>query len=454
MNHKEIYLINNIKSIFLFSFLVINFNLSHSQNNILIDTSDYDKRQLLKLEITERFNAKKEILKKQYKSKLRTEVLNYLEATEEEIQLLISKKRFIFDERYLKFSDSLLQQLVNTNEELKQKKYKILISKEPIANAFSIGNGLIVLHVGLFSTLETSEQLLSVIAHEIAHDYLNHFDNAIISKAKTRIELTSRKSKSSKKVRKSKYRKGTISFEILKNIIYINSQFQQMKEIEADSMGYHFFRNTTLKNNEFANTLKLLSKHDILNEKQVSYETLQNVFFNHKTLFPKIDKELKDYEKYNYSEFKEQFNRDSLKTHPETEDRLRILKSTYTISSNFNHYPTDANHAFLKLKQISSEAIIENLFHTNDLGIGLYHILHIIQNDYKDTNRSYTQFWLSTYLKALSKAKKNYTFNRFVKQINTQEQNNEYQQFLALLWDLNISDLDFYSQYYSTINQD
>lgn len=50
----------------------------------------------------------------------------------------------------------------------------VKIEKDPFPNAYCLSNGLILLSTGLLTTLENEDELAAVIAHEMAHYYLDH----------------------------------------------------------------------------------------------------------------------------------------------------------------------------------------------------------------------------------------------------------------------------------------
>jgi predicted Zn-dependent protease len=64
---------------------------------------------------------------------------------------------------------------------------RLYIVKAPVPNAFAMPNGNIYVHSGLFTTLETEDQLAAIVSHEIAHVTRRHALKAIISQKNTLI---------------------------------------------------------------------------------------------------------------------------------------------------------------------------------------------------------------------------------------------------------------------------
>ncbi|MEL7163636.1 MAG: M48 family metalloprotease, partial [Bacteroidota bacterium] len=56
----------------------------------------------------------------------------------------------------------------------------VLIRRSQQANAYSMGNGIFTIHLGLLQNLPTEERLAFVLCHELAHDQLKHGHHIII----------------------------------------------------------------------------------------------------------------------------------------------------------------------------------------------------------------------------------------------------------------------------------
>ena len=92
-----------------------------------------------------------------------------------------------------------------------------------------------------------------VIAHEIGHQYLGHVKKDIegFAKQSTSEEMV----KQTREIRRQKYGKATMANNLLKRMRYQNYDQRRKKEIEADSIGFVFYK----KNIKF-NKLFLLNK--------------------------------------------------------------------------------------------------------------------------------------------------------------------------------------------------
>ena len=436
---------------FFLLFLVINKSYMLAQNRHLIDTSDLAKRGILKTDFKNIFKENRTNYTNGYKKKLKKEIIKNIDEKEDYILRLIDKKRFLFDERFTRHADSLLSLLQLKNPELADHNLKVLISKDPSPNALSLGDGFVVLNLGLFSFLQTSDQVLSVLSHEIAHDYLEHTKKGLINNAATRLNLNARNGTFKETIKKSKYKRGFTSFELLKNLIYQKGAAQRKKELQADSLGYVFYRSTSANSSDYVNALAMMDVYNSQPSIKLDSSFLKSIFFDSAKAFEEAKMQVSDFKKYNYGQYKEKLIEDSLKYHPEITERIETLNKLYGITVD-EHKPNEQG-SYTKLQTLARKVYLENLFQLKQHGTGIYQVLYRLALDNKE-NIDYYNYWLGTYFKALYEAKKTYTMNRYVDRVSPEQQNESYQLFLSLLWNLSLNDFDRYSKYYLALSQD
>jgi len=160
------------------------YTYSFAQNYAPIDTTDYLKRSELVKKYNEDFKLFKKSLKKLYKGDIRKEVEKSYTFLNTDFVKNIEKKRLVFNPIFSDYIQNLTNNIIKNNSDLSSDKLTIYISRHNSPNAVSMGNGVILLNMGLFKYLENEAQLVSVITHEIAHLKLKHAENNIIYKAK------------------------------------------------------------------------------------------------------------------------------------------------------------------------------------------------------------------------------------------------------------------------------
>ncbi len=437
----------------LFTFLIFGLmscNYSYAQNHQLIDTTDYEKHKAL-IETFEDKNEKfNQSLKSNYKGKLRKEILGIYTEYQSHLTEILENKKLLFDTRFETYVDSLFNTLVEHNPDLNNNNIKVFVAKNPSPNAFSVGNGTIITNIGLFPFLENEYQLLSVIAHEAAHELLKHSHNSIVNKSTLNVSVLGNNSQFSRNLRLHKYNKGSLSFQKLKNLLYEEGEIKRQNETAADSLGYLLYKNCKVPKKEFLNALITLKKYDSIPSIALDSSIYVKTFDLPELPFNKAWMHNEDFNAYNYELYKEKIDTDSIKDHPEIEHRILKLQNDFK-ALDIKNATTDTispSDAFLKLQRLAHQAYVENLFYTNEYGLSVYLILKRLEHNADDT---YLKTWLGVNFNAIYEAKKKYQLNRYVDRIVPKEQSKSYQQFLNFIWNLKLSEIKTIADYYLNI---
>lgn len=99
-----------------------------------------------------------------------------------------------FRSRVVQHDDPLLQQYLEhllyglaTNSDLEDARLTLMIINNPSMNAFAVPGGIIGFHTGIFSFAEKEDQMVSILAHELAHLSQRHFARGIESRRSTSV---------------------------------------------------------------------------------------------------------------------------------------------------------------------------------------------------------------------------------------------------------------------------
>lgn len=423
--------------LFLFSFSIA------SQNLRLIDTANHSLRK----ELIKKYEAQNKLfykgLKKQYRGKLRKEIISLYKSYDNEFLKNIKKNRFIFDEHFTQYTDSILAVIINDNETLKNTKLSLFVSKNPSINALNVGKGIVILNIGLFKYLQNEDQLISVLTHEIAHEKLEHVSKNAIHRAE--LETSETRKNQAKNIKKEKYNQYNKSFKIMKELMYSDSKKRRKMEMQADSVGYLLFENTTLYKPNYISALQLLAKYETLPSIELD-STVYKTFFDIPTQ-PFKDSWLKmeNFSNYDYSKYKEKINKDSVKSHPEFEERIAKLKKDFTELSLNDSISNSKNNTFFKLKELAKKEDIVSLYDLKEYGQSIRLTLYKLT---KNPDDIYLKKWLGKNFLGLHKAKKKYQLNRHIVRLNPKEQTKEHQQYLSFIWNLNLQEMENIGNYY------
>jgi hypothetical protein len=174
------------------------------------------------------------------------------------------------------------------------------------------------------------------------------------------------------------------------------------------------------------------------------YFNLPNQPFDEKWLLKE------DFSSYDYTKFNETFDRDSIASHPETEERILKLITHFediNTKSPSKHRETDE---FKRIKKISYLEHIPNLYFNEEYGLAVYASLLYLDRDKE--NEAYFKEWLGkSFLKILDSRKK-YTLNRYLDRLIPNKQSESYQQFLNFIWNLKISEIQQIADFYNVKN--
>ena len=427
-------------------FLLIGLNAS-AQNFREIDTTDYEKRK----EWTEFFKKQHESLyksfKKEFPRKVRNQVVGIYKSMHDEFLRNLNKKRFIFDERYTSYLDSLTTKIIEKNPSLKETPFYFFITKNPTVNAVNAGDGIIILNIGLFRFFKNEAQLASVITHEMGHNQLEHVRNSIVEFA--RFSNSKANSMMVKRIRNKRYNQYDEAFKIMKRFAYDEGKDRRQKEMEADSYGFKLYRNMDLPSIEYTNAFRLFQHYDSLPEIELDTTIYEQFFDLPNQSFQKKWLLKEDFSSYDYSKFTEKINQDSILSHPDMDQRIEKLEREFPQIVNEIPEQRTYNPTFDALKAMAKKEGVINLYDMEKYGLSIYNILYKLA---KEPDNDFYKYWLGENFLAIHKAKKKYQMNRHVDILRPKDQSPYYQQFLSFLWNLRLEELKVIGEYYTQQN--
>ncbi|WKL46997.1 M48 family metalloprotease [Flavobacterium pectinovorum] len=423
-----------MKPTFTIIIFILFFCCGYSQTYKPFDTISYEKRKLFLKEFKSSNDQKIKEIKKTYSGKVSKEMEAVYKSQFEDFSRTIDNKELYFDDNLQNYSQKILAEITHNNPSLSNKKIAVYFSRDPEANAYSIGDGTIVFNLELLRYLADEAEIGYIICHEIAHYALNHREKSIEK------EISSQNLKEAKALekdlKKSKFNKQIKSESFAKNSVYSRKNRSRLQEFQADSLGLDYFKNTKYNSASSINLLKHLSKTDIETDSlpRVSYP---KNFTTKNQKFIKDWVTMEDYSKYSYSKeniFK--WDVDSLKTHPNCEQRIEKI-SKQVKNTKTNYYTDKAFFDDLK-KRIEYEQIYSN-YYLKNYGSSLYDALKLKE---KNPKSIYLKEMITSNLEALAKAKKEMRINSYIPSINPNEQTKSQQYYFNFMANLTLSELE------------
>lgn len=236
-----------------------------------------------------------------------------------------------------------LKSLIIKENGLESDEIMLFVSYSPIPNAFSLGDGVIVFNLGLLHRLKNEAQVTFIMSHEIAH-FISDHSNSTAIKNKNQIESQLSKERLDSLLNQ-KYNRRELVSNFLKEVFYEQMSYSRTQEIEADSIGYQYFKNTSYPKDEAYKTLNFLDSID--NYSLSNPIDFQKIFSTDSLAF---NEQWLHEESYMFggAHLNNSLNSDSARSHPHAHVRADIIRGQINEDSILNNkpvqYSTDSSY--------------------------------------------------------------------------------------------------------------
>ena len=148
---------------------------------------------------------------------------------------MIKNEAFIHDFVLQNFVNRIVERILRENDIQHRPKF-IFIAKNNSVNAYTVGLNCLVVNIGLLARVRSEDQLAFILAHEMAHNELGHVKESLT-------ELREIKNESQgllpQDVKNQNFANAVIT---LQRMAYDFSRFRRENEVEADSLGYLYYK--------------------------------------------------------------------------------------------------------------------------------------------------------------------------------------------------------------------
>jgi hypothetical protein len=274
----------------------------------------------------------------------------------------------------------------------------LLIDRNASVNAYAVGRNLLAVNLGLISFVQSREELALVLAHELAHNVLDHPDRSMREAAEW---FTSAEYEQSlKDVMNAKYERYSKLKKVFEGYSLTNSRHHRYHESDADSLAIVLLRNSGIGFD--ARFFLRLDSADLTDRTPLA-QPVGNYFTAYGLSFENswTAKRTKGLSTRNYSFSDTAKLNDSLKTHPDCEQRYRSTLKHTTPNLKLTELP-------VVIRQKATKMLIWNLYDNMRLTAALYRIL---QEKDKGSNDPWFDFMISNIIGGLSHAEN--TLRRF-----------------------------------------
>lgn len=367
--------------------------------------------------------------------KIRKKVVDYLNDLHDDIIDMINDSSLMQRDIFSCYLNQIKDSIISSNPSLAGKDYTIFCFRSDVPNAYSTGNGLIVVSLSLLENLKSEAELAFIICHEIGHDLQKHVLKGMITEAKLYYDKSLKKDV--KHLKNETYNTSQVADNIARKYLSMITSFSRQYELTADSLAFFLFSKAGYPKNEAVATMNWLDSIDgFTYGKQIDFKKyfnfsdypFNNEWLNFENAADSLGGNLKSV--YELP--------DSLKSHPDCPYRSKLLSQLINSSgSGPNSNNIKSYGDFIYYSQASRFEMVEYYMGEMQYGRALYNALCLL-NDYP--NNIYLNSIVVNCLYEIHEAMKRHEFSWVVDFPNNYYPN-PYNYFLKFLQELNSSAL-------------
>lgn len=304
-----------------------------------------------------------------------------------EIGELWSGTRAITERNLHEYLTNVLNKILDANAQLRSDDLRVVLTRDWWPNAYSLGDGSIAVNAGLFIFLENEAQLAFILCHELAHFQLDHTAKSINEYVETinseayQAEL--------RRLKKETYRVNRQLDQLAVKFVVGTRRHRREHEAEADRMALRWMSRTGYDLTAIESCLRLLDNID--DSTRYAKPMLSETF--HSEDFPFRDRWVREESKiFGAMEDKDDEGpapKDSLKTHPDCEKRILLLRDSMLAGASGKFFQVD-EAAFIQWKDVLLPEIAEYCYREEQLSRSLYFGLMLLHDERFRTFGAYT----------------------------------------------------------------
>lgn len=301
----------------------------------------------------------------------------YREIWDERTDMLtaaINDDDYVHDNDVYNYVEDIIGQIAAANKALLPERPMLLIDRSPSANAYALGGRLLAVNLGLITFSRTREELALAIAHELSHDILHHYENAMREKAEWLSSDEYRQSLDA--VLDSKYERLSRLKKVLENYTFSRNRHQRYHEAEADSLAVLLLRRSNIA---FEATYFLHLDSSDMEYQQPLRHPLSAFFAAYHLPYDDAWAQRRGHglstRAYTFSDTTTLA--DSLKTHPDCIERYNRTRSLSTANPHLTPLPA-------VIRDKADKMLLWNLYTSLNLTPCLYRILLLKDNGNTD----------------------------------------------------------------------
>lgn len=345
----------------------------------------------------------------------------------------IKDSNYYFNSDISERLDKILGHIYSTNPSIDTSNFKFFIKNSIIANAACYGDGMFEINMGLFNTLESDDELASVICHEIAHYVLQHGLKNVTNWVTV---MNSKETKQKvRQIKRNRYGRSRAALTLIDKMFVNMLDYSKEVEAEADSLGYILLSKTKYNKTRALSSLKKLENvDDMVLHHPMKVDSIFNFEeYPFKSFWLKESVSLFDTdEKINDFAMKS----DTMKTHPEIVFRVNKLKKDFNVEESEK---TTSVQDINAIKAVSQEQVINNSIDLKLLDLALYETIEKYQN--QNISKEFYTTTITSIFRNVYLAKKNHELAKYVPQKNGLSDEKEINKLRLFLHNLELNEI-------------
>lgn len=316
-------------------------------------------------------------------SKAQNDLLKKKKQRKVKYELSLLDSNYVFSTGLIHdLAHKIFHQILISNPSVPQNT-RIVISKSNQFNAFTMGDNVIFVHLGLLYHLRNEAEIALVLSHELAHNTLKHVEKSMILAVVRETDPDFHRDV--KKIFKNEYGVVSALNELIIPRIFESREQSRKHEFEADSLGYVY-----LKNAGYDPKAALAMFRSMEAQSDKKGEIIDLTYCTAIAQFPSIlDKENEYSQLGSLGAFEESDTNDLqpyLATHPYERDRFKRLATQDKFDLDLEMYSRKVDSVYhLKFEMIGAE-MIQNSVKSRNLTDAFYYSCKYVIDFPEDPN--------------------------------------------------------------------
>jgi len=377
---------------------------------------------------------------KKIPKKNRKEIKEFYETRFENISNKLYNGHYLFQDSINKYFDQILLNIMDANPKLRSKRdVRLFLSRYYWPNATCLGEGTLVMNIGLLRRLENESQVAFILAHELAHFILNHVNSAVHKRVAKLNSSQARKV--IRDMKKGRYNANQQADEFLKDVVFDHRKHSRDHEAEADSLAIILLQGTDYDLEQGLRVLEILDKID--EEKYPNQLNLKEKFsspdypFKNRWLLKETGLSMAKSDDFAW-------NADSLKTHPDCKDRIIKLKRIIPANYESGQLNIQTSLSFESLVRIADFEMVASTYEIGNYGRALYYCLQLLE---KYPDNAWLRATVGISFFDIYVAQDNHTLRKFV-DLPSKKYKEDYRELMQFIQNLRLKEIANISYFY------